>query len=100
MFFFFNYNSPVPVYQDNQGTIAYTKHSVHSDRSKHIDVRFYFAKEAVEQGEIELFYLPTGDMPADMLTKGLEKVKLGHFCALLNLKWFCNKGVNGSLVNS
>ena len=83
--FFFGEDEVVPVYQDNQGTIQFTKNGAHSDRSKHIDVRYYFAKESVETSEVELHYLPTGDMPADMLTKGLEKVKHVRFCNMLGL---------------
>ena len=83
--FFFRDKNSVPLYQDNQGTITFAKNSAHSDRSKHIDVRYYFAKEAVEAGEVELIYLPTGDMPADMLTKGLERTKHARFCSMLKL---------------
>ena len=40
--------------------------------SKHIDVRYFYIKEKLEQGTMELKYLPTGDMIADIFTKPLQ----------------------------
>jgi hypothetical protein len=40
-----------------------------------IDIRHHFIREAVERGDIKVEYLPTDQMPADVLTKGLSSPK-------------------------
>ncbi|GJT52916.1 retrovirus-related pol polyprotein from transposon TNT 1-94 [Tanacetum coccineum] len=58
-----------------------------SKRSKHIDIRFHFIKEHVENGVIELYFINTEYQLADIFTKalGLERIeflinKLGMRC--------------------
>jgi hypothetical protein len=61
------------VYQDNQSCIAMIKNGKsNSDRTKHIAVRFFFVADRVNSGEIDIQYLQTGDMIADILTKPLQ----------------------------
>jgi len=61
------------VYQDNQSTIAMVKNGKStSDKTKHIAVRFYFVADRVKSGEINIEYMNTGDMIADILTKPLQ----------------------------
>ena len=61
------------IYQDNMSTIAMVKkgHSS-SDRSRHINIRYFFVKDRVDQGDVKIEYRPTGDMIADVLTKPLQ----------------------------
>jgi hypothetical protein len=64
---------PATVYQDNLSTIAMVKNgSPTSHRTRHINIRFFFAKDRVDQGEIKLEYCPTEVMLADLLTKPLQ----------------------------
>ena len=42
---------------DNQGTIALAKNPIHQQRSKHIDVRYHFLRDAVTSGIVDLSYL-------------------------------------------
>lgn len=49
-------------------------HQCHN-RSKHIDVKHNFVRETVKSGKVEISYLPTNEMPADLLTKGLGSIK-------------------------
>jgi hypothetical protein len=61
------------VYQDNQSTIAMVKKGASTgSRSRHIHVRYFFVKDRQDSGEIEVEYLPTGDMLSDMMTKPLQ----------------------------
>ena len=48
-------------------------------RSKHIDIKYNFVREHVDLGEIKINYCPSGDMTADMFTKGVGREK---FCKL------------------
>ena len=64
---------PGKVYQDNQSTITMVKKGRStSERTRHINIRFFFIKDKIDNGELELEYLPTEDMVADILTKPLQ----------------------------
>ena len=62
---------------DNEFAIALSKNPVFHDRSKHIDVRYHFIRECVEDGRVKTESIGTADQLADILTKAL-----GHeqFC--------------------
>ena len=61
------------IYQDNQSTMALVKNGrANSERSRHINIRYFFVKDRVEQGDVKIEYMPTGDMIADVLTKPLQ----------------------------
>ena len=59
---------------DNKSAIALAKNPIHHDRSKHIDVKYHFIRECVEEGQLELDHVRTLDQLADMLTKALGRV--------------------------
>ena len=60
-------------YQDNKSTIIMAnKGRSTSERTRHINVRFFFIKDRIATGEVKLEYLPTGEMTADILTKPLQ----------------------------
>lgn len=64
---------PTVMYEDNQSVIkAAAKGEGDFKRTKHIAMRFFSIKENIDAGEVELKYLPTGDMLADILTKPLQ----------------------------
>ncbi|GKB88573.1 copia protein [Tanacetum coccineum] len=44
----------IPMYCDNKSAIALCCNNVQHSRSKHIDIRFHFIKEQVENGVVEL----------------------------------------------
>jgi len=52
---------------------------------KHIDVRFHFIWEILEEGDIELQKIHTKENPADMLTKIVSRVKFAHCKELLHI---------------
>nr|GFA72878.1 putative RNA-directed DNA polymerase [Tanacetum cinerariifolium] len=45
------------MYCDNKGVIALCCNNVQHSRSKHIDIRYHFIKEQVENGVIELYFV-------------------------------------------
>ncbi len=62
----------VIVYQDNKSTIHLIKKGMStSDRTRHINVRYYFIKQFVDKGIVKVEYCPTREMIADILTKPL-----------------------------
>jgi hypothetical protein len=63
----------VLLFQDNQSTIALArKGRSTSARTRHISIRYFFVKDRVDAGEVEIEYLPTGEMRADIMTKPLQ----------------------------
>lgn len=74
--FFPDKTGAVLLHCDNQGAIHLSKNNAFSSRTKHIHIKLEFIKEKNENGVIELAYVPTNEMLADLLTKGLVKAKL------------------------
>ena len=64
---------PTAIMEDNQGAIAIARNSICQARIKHIDIRFHYVREAVQQKSIILQYCPTENMIADLLTKSLSR---------------------------
>lgn len=67
------------ILEDNQSTINTAKKEIFNFRTKHIDVRFHFVREKVEDGTIKINYCPTTDMVADTFTKPLGRVLFQNF---------------------
>ena len=64
---------PAEVYQDNTSTMAMVAAGMPtSNRTRHISIRFFFVKDRVESGELDISYVPTVDMVSDILTKPLQ----------------------------
>lgn len=60
---------------DNKSAIALCKNPVHHERSKHIDTKYHFIRECIEEGKLEVDHVSTNDQLADVLTKALGRVK-------------------------
>jgi hypothetical protein len=60
---------------DNKSAIALCKNPVFHDRSKHIETRYHFIRECIEDGKIAVEYMDTNNQLADILTKALGRVK-------------------------
>ena len=69
---------PIKVYSDNQSAITIAYGNQQHSRTKHFDIRLYFIRDTVEKKKIRTEYIPTDQMVADILTKGLPgpKVKI------------------------
>lgn len=66
---------PTIIMEDNMGCIGMSENPIMHRRSKHIDIRFHFLREAVERGEVVLTFIPTVEQVADLLTKALPKTR-------------------------
>ena len=56
------------IYEYNQGAISMAKNPVFHKHTKHVQIRYHFVREAVEQGTITLEYCHTDEMLADSFT--------------------------------
>jgi transposase InsO family protein len=79
-------NAPTTIWADNQGAIKLAKNPEFHRRTKHIGIQYHFTRECVENGEIKLVYVPSEEMIADGLTKGLPKARFDQFVNLLGLQ--------------
>ncbi len=62
------------VFEDNTACIEWSNHVIGGrERAKHIDIRKHFAHEAVQNGHMRLYKIPTEFQLADLLTKGLQR---------------------------
>ncbi|KAG5880144.1 hypothetical protein JTB14_000012 [Gonioctena quinquepunctata] len=76
----------ITINNDNQSAQKLAMNPVCHKRSKHIDVRYHFIREAISNKLVDLKYLPTDEMPADVLTKALCLPKHSKFTCELGLK--------------
>ena len=60
---------------DNQFAITLSKNPVHHNRTKHIDTRYHFIRQCIEDKNIEITFIRTEDQLADILTKALGRMK-------------------------
>nr|GEU97938.1 hypothetical protein [Tanacetum cinerariifolium] len=56
----FQFNK-VPLYCDNKSVIALCCNNVQHSKAKHIDVRYYFIEDQVENGIVELYFIKTDE---------------------------------------
>ena len=70
---------------DSMSAIYLAKNLVYHARTKHIDNRFHFAPEILDEGDIELQKVHTKENPTDMLTKVISGVKFTHCKELLHI---------------
>ena len=75
----FSYQELTTLYADNQGAIALIKDPKYYKKTKHIAVRYHYMCKLVQEGVIDLHWLPTVEMKADGLTKALSSTKLKWF---------------------
>ena len=62
--------------EDNQSCIKLATNIVMHKRSKHIDTKYHFIREKVDDNSVQLVYTPTDQLAADLLTKSLPQVKV------------------------
>jgi len=86
-----NMPESIVIQEDNQGAIAMSKNPVGHKRTKHIDIRFHFVREAVQIGLIELQYCSTENMIADILTKPLPAERFVKLRYAIGMSMFADK---------
>ncbi|GJZ34180.1 retrovirus-related pol polyprotein from transposon TNT 1-94 [Tanacetum coccineum] len=81
----------IPMYYDNKSDIALCCNNVQHSRSKHIDIRFHFIKEQVENRVVELYFVNTEYQLADIFTKALAKERIEFLINKLGMQSFTPK---------
>ncbi|GKD77845.1 hypothetical protein Tco_1340466 [Tanacetum coccineum] len=63
----------IPMYCDSKSAIAISCNPVQHSPTKHIETRYHFIKEHVEEGTVELYFVGTEYQLVDLFTKALPK---------------------------
>ncbi|GJR93047.1 copia protein [Tanacetum coccineum] len=76
----------IPLYYNNKSAIALCCNNVQRSRAKHINVRYHFIKEQVENGIVELYFVQTEYQLADIFTKPLPRERFNFLIEKLGMR--------------
>jgi hypothetical protein len=82
---------------DNQGSLDLSNNPTHHSRTKHIDIRHHFIREAVEERIVALEHCPTEEMVADILTKALPREKFIKMRLMMGVDTQTGDSLSGSV---
>lgn len=77
--------TPPAINCDNMSTITLSVNPVFHSWVIHLDTIYHFVRERVQQGDLEVYYIPTEDQSVDILTKGLHGPLFFKHCYNLKL---------------
>ncbi|GJZ86910.1 putative ribonuclease H-like domain-containing protein [Tanacetum coccineum] len=80
------------IFIDNQSTICIVKNPVFHQRTKHIEIRHHFIRDANEKNLIQVLKIHTDDNVADLLTKAFDGPRFEYLVVHIGM-------VNPSFVN-
>nr|GEU36157.1 copia protein [Tanacetum cinerariifolium] len=76
----------IPMYCDSKTAISISCNTIQHSRTKHIDVRYHFIKEKVENVIVELFFVGTEYQLADLFTKALPEERFNYLVRRLGMR--------------
>ncbi|CAI7871064.1 unnamed protein product [Closterium sp. NIES-53] len=93
--------SPPVLYVDNKAMLALCREHTLEHRTKHIDLRYFLARELQQRGQLRLAYVASEANTADIFTKALAPGDHQRFYTLLAcfalLDWSCDLLVSPTL---
>ncbi|GKA06834.1 retrovirus-related pol polyprotein from transposon TNT 1-94 [Tanacetum coccineum] len=81
----------IPLYYDNKSAIALCCNNVQHSKAKHIDVRYHFIKEQVDNGIVELYFVRTEYQLANIFTKPLPSERFNFLIEKLGMRSMSSK---------
>ena len=64
---------PIMVHVDNLGAIYMANNEIIGGRTRHVDVRYHFVKEFVENGVVKVIFVKSDNNDADLFTKNVRQ---------------------------
>ena len=78
---------PIIVRVDNVGAIFMTKNITTTGCSKHVDIRYKFVTEYIEDGIIKVIFVKSADNDSDIMTKNLgSELHSKHAGKMISMK--------------
>lgn len=77
---------PMPMHVDNEGAKELINNSDINKKSRHIDIRYHYAREKAAEKQLMIVSTHTNDQAADGLTKPLSPEKFARFLELIDLR--------------
>ena len=62
---------PIIVRVDNVGAIYLAQNAVSGPRTKHVDIRYHFVRDYIEQGMVKIVFVKSAENDSDIYTKNL-----------------------------
>lgn len=78
-------STPTDLYVDNQSTIRLINNPEFHKRTKHVDIRFHFVREKIQNKDIAIKYVPSEKQLADICTKALPRDRFHTLRFYLNI---------------
>ncbi|CAA0817270.1 cysteine-rich RLK (RECEPTOR-like protein kinase) 8 [Striga hermonthica] len=75
------------IHCDSQSALDLSKNAMYHSRTKHIDVRYHWLRQAVEEQLLKLEKIHTDKNPADMMTKVVTRGKLQLCAELIGMEY-------------
>ncbi|GJV04202.1 retrovirus-related pol polyprotein from transposon TNT 1-94 [Tanacetum coccineum] len=83
----------IPLYCDNKSVIALCYNNFQHSRAKHIDIRYHFIKEQMENVIVELYFVRTEYQLVDIFTKPLPRERFNFL-----IDKFCMKSISPEML--
>ena len=74
--------------EDNESCIKLSKNDTSHGRMKHVDLKYHFVRDCVQDGTLILEYCSTDEMLADMFTKPLGFRQFTYLREKMNIAMF------------
>ena len=87
------------LHTDSQGCIQVSKDLAKHWKLKHIDTRYYFVRDHVQEGDVEIGFVGTASDVVDILTKPLKEVDMSRLAKLIGLEMLSRGGVEDTTEN-
>ena len=83
--------SPIPIecleiFTDSNSAIELAKNLIYHSRTKHVNIRYHYVRENVQNNTTKLSWIPTEGQLADALTKAISNDKWQRFIEDIGLK--------------
>jgi hypothetical protein len=75
----------ITLFEDNAAAISLIRDARFSERTKHVEIKYFFLREKIEAGDLALEYIETAKNIADIFTKPLGRVIFERLRIMLGL---------------
>ncbi len=86
------YQEIVTLHEDNEASIKMSNNPQEYKRTRHIQVRYHFIRNLIQEKKIRLQHCSTNDQLADLFTKGISSVKLQDLLPRIGISMISQQG--------